>query len=336
MFSKIYYKTKKISKSGIALFSAIGCFTAIGAVIAINNRSSSKENITLILSTRSNPFFIEIENAVKNKLKDSNYNLIVLDSENDDSKQSQNISNAISLDSKAILINAVNSSTAWEGGIKNVYTKQIPVIAIDRSIITSQENGITQTIASNNIAGAKDIAKWFKSEYPNAFNFNVFHLGGVAGAQAALDRAKGFKQGFEKDYLTSEIADFNREKALEKTNIVLQSRGNEFKIIFADNDEMALGAIEAIKKQNYQAISTKPFDVTNGKYYVLGFDGTKDALNLVANGTLTATVIQQPKLMGELAVEAILDILKGKQVEKTKDAATLVVSKTNVNNYLSK
>lgn len=218
--------------------------------------------------------------------------------------------------------------------MKNVTERQIPIIAIDRWI-KAPANMINQTIASNNVKGANEIAKWFLTKYPQAKNNSVFHLGGVQGAEAAIDRSKGFKEGFGEEFLTTEVANFNKAEALEKTNIILQSRGNEFKTIFADNDEMALGAITSIQSKNYQAISTIPYDSGANKYYVLGFDGTDEALSAIKNGQMAATVIQQPALMGTLSIKSAVNILNGKVVDKVLDAVTIVVSKDNVDKFLN-
>ncbi|UVD81564.1 substrate-binding domain-containing protein [Mycoplasma iguanae] len=323
----------KIKKSSLFVIFSLGVLTAIIAGIAVANRNQPKEVISLILSTKNNPFFNEIETAVVNEFdKQNQYDLQIFDSENDDNKQVENIRNAVALGSKALIINVVNSSTAWDGGLSDVAKRNIPIFAIDRNI-TAPLGKITQTIASNNVQGAKDIAEWFLKKYPQAGVDNIFHLGGVQGSQAAQDREKGFKEGFRKDYLISEVADFSRSVGLAKTNDILQSRGEEFKIIFADNDEMAIGAIEAIEARNFHAVNTTPYDIAKGKYYVLGFDGTSDALKLIKENKMVATVIQQPALMGQIAAQSTFKVLKGETVESIHDAQTIVVSSDNIDQF---
>lgn len=81
----------------------------------------------------------------------------------------------------------------------------------------------------------------------------------------------------------------------------------DIKAVFAHNDEMALGALEAIN--------------SSGKHIlVVGFDGNKDAISSIKNGKLTATVAQQPELIGKLAAEAAEQVLKGEKVKKTISA----------------
>ncbi|MNW66196.1 D-ribose-binding periplasmic protein precursor [compost metagenome] len=96
-------------------------------------------------------------------------------------------------------------------------------------------------------------------------------------------------------------------------------QGNpDVQAVFAHNDEMALGAIEAIQ--------------SSGKDIpVIGFDGNDDAIKSIKDGKLTATVAQQPVLIGQLALQAALDVLSGKQVEPSIPAELKLVTKENVN-----
>lgn len=330
-------KVKKIwntfTKSGVVLILFILIFTSMGVGIARSVISNeTKTIISLVLSTRNNEFFTDIETSIKESISNNHdYELRVFDSQDDDSMQTKNVENALALGTKALIINVVNSATAWEGSLKAVFEKNIPIIAVDRAI-TSPENTIKQTIASDNVAGARELANWFKQAY-SVVNANVFHLQGVAGSQAAIDRSIGFKEGFGKEYSFEEIANFNKDQALVKTADVLQANGDRFNIIFADNDNMALGAIEAIKQKNLQAVNIKPYTNTIGNYYVLGFDGTTEALQAVKQGTLAATVIQQPKLMGQIAITSVIKILNGEIVEVIQAAQTVVVSSENIDNY---
>ncbi|MBL3614353.1 substrate-binding domain-containing protein, partial [Bacillus sp. RHFS18] len=108
------------------------------------------------------------------------------------------------------------------------------------------------------------------------------------------------------DVVTKQAADFDRTKGLTVMENLLQGHP-DIKAVFAHNDEMALGALEAIN--------------SSGKHIlVVGFDGNKDAISSIKNGKLTATVAQQPELIGKLAAEAAEQVLKGEKVKKTISA----------------
>ena len=143
----------------------------------------------------------------------------------------------------------------------------------------------------------------------------VVELEGVSGASATRERGKGFHNIADKqlDVLTSQTAEFDRTKGLNVMENILQGK-KDIQAVFAHNDEMALGAIEAIKAAGKDII-------------VVGFDGNDDALKAVENGELKATIAQQPALIGEEAVNAAEKVLKGEKVDETISVPLKLVTK---------
>lgn len=135
-------------------------------------------------------------------------------------------------------------------------------------------------------------------------NAKVIELEGVPGASATRERGKGFHEVADQDLkvIAKQSADFDRTKGLNVMENLLQANP-DVQAVFAHNDEMALGAIEAIQS-------------SGKKIPVVGFDGNDDALKSIKDGKLTATVAQQPELIGQLAVQAAFDIHQGKTVDK--------------------
>ncbi|EKB51449.1 hypothetical protein A0G_1355 [Streptococcus iniae 9117] len=94
-----------------------------------------------------------------------------------------------------------------------------------------------------------------------------------------------------------------------------------FKLFFAQNDEMALGAAQAVKSAGLKDI------------IIIGIDGQPDAHDAIKNGDITATIAQQPAKMGEIAIQAAIDHYQGKKVEKSTVAPIFLVTKENVDQY---
>ncbi len=143
----------------------------------------------------------------------------------------------------------------------------------------------------------------------------VIELEGVPGASATRERGKGFHEVADQQLqvIAKQSADFDRTKGLNVMENLLQAHP-DVQTVFAHNDEMALGSIEAIQSLGK--------DIR-----VIGFDGNADALNSIKAGKLTATVAQQPELIGELAVQAAKDVLQGKTVQKSIPAPLKLVTK---------
>jgi ribose transport system substrate-binding protein len=224
--------------------------------------------------------------------------LIVLDSQNDASKELSNVEDLVSQNVGVILINPTDSAAAG-ASVKVANKAKIPVVTLDRGADSGE---VVTHIASDNVAGGRMAGTYLAKLLNNTGK--VVELQGVAGTSAARDRGKGFKEALPKTIVivASQVADFDRTKGLAVMENILQAH-TDIDAVFAHNDEMALGAIKAIQ-------------ASGRKILVIGFDATNDALAAVKAGTLAATVGQQPTLIGSLGINAARDILAGKKVVK--------------------
>lgn len=130
-------------------------------------------------------------------------------------------------------------------------------------------------------------------------------LEGIPGTSAARDRGQGFNEAIEGsgvEVVAKQAADFDRTKGLSVMENILQAQ-SEINAVFAHNDEMALGALEAVKASGREIM-------------IVGFDATDDAVKAVEDGTLAATVAQQPKMIGSLGIETASKVLAGDSVDE--------------------
>ncbi|MGX7393548.1 D-ribose ABC transporter substrate-binding protein [Carnobacterium mobile] len=253
------------------------------------------------LSTLNNPFFISVKEGITDVADDKGSQVKVLDAQDDTSKQSNDVDDLIQQGVDILLINPVDSS-AITPAVEAANSAGIPVIAIDRS---SEGGEVVTLVASDNEEGGKMAAQYI--EEISGTKAKVAELEGIPGASATRERGKGFND-YAKDKLDlvdKQTANFDRAEGLTVMENMLQSKP-EIKAVFAQNDEMALGAIEAIEAAG-----------KTGKIQVVGFDGTDDGLDAIEAGTLSATVAQQPEEMGKLAMQAAYDHFSGKKVEKS-------------------
>ncbi|MGB9779549.1 ribose ABC transporter substrate-binding protein RbsB [Caldanaerobacter sp.] len=279
--------------------------------------TSTKEGKTigLVISTLNNPFFVTLKNGAEEKAKELGYKIIVEDSQNDSSKELSNVEDLIQQKVDVLLINPVDSD-AVVTAIKEANSKNIPVITIDRS---ANGGKVVCHIASDNVKGG-EMAAEFIAKALNGKG-NVVELEGIPGASAARDRGKGFDEAIAKypdiKIVAKQAADFDRSKGLSVMENILQAQP-KIDAVFAQNDEMALGAIKAIEAANRQGI------------IVVGFDGTEDALKAIKEGKMAATIAQQPALMGSLGVEMADKYLKGEKIPSFIPAELKLITKENV------
>lgn len=261
------------------------------------------------ISTLNNPFFVSLKDGIEKKAKEKGMKVTVVDAQDDTAKQISGIEDLILQKVDVLLVNPTDSA-AISSAVKDANDAGIPVITIDRS---SDEGDIETFIASDNVAGGEMAAEYLVKELGE--KAKVVELEGVSGASATRERGKGFHNIADKqlEVLTSQTAEFDRTKGLNVMENILQGN-KDIQAVFAHNDEMALGAIEAIKAAGKDII-------------VVGFDGNDDALKAVENGELKATIAQQPALIGEEAVNASEKILKGDKVDDTISVPLKLVTK---------
>ena len=287
------------SKSLILLISLLFILTAViagcgGKADQPKDAAKDKVVIGFSVSTLNNPFFVDVRDGAQAAATADGLELMIMDAQNDASKQMSNIENMIQQKVSVIIVNPVDSK-AIVPAIEAANKANIPVITVDRGA----DGGVVVTnIASDNVAGGKMAAQLIVDKL--AGNGKVVELEGVPGTSAANDRGKGFNEGIQSTtgitVIAKQPADFDRGKGMKVMENILQ--GNpEIQAVFAHNDEMALGALEAIKAANRTNI------------IVVGFDATEDAVKAVNAGTLLATVAQQPKEMGKVSIETAKKII---------------------------
>ncbi|MDP1418609.1 ribose ABC transporter substrate-binding protein RbsB [Peribacillus simplex] len=261
------------------------------------------------ISTLNNPFFVSLKDGIEKEAKEKGMKVTVVDAQDDTAKQISGIEDLILQKVDVLLVNPTDSA-AISSAVQSANEAGIPVITIDRS---SDEGDIETFIASDNVAGGEMAAEYLVKELGE--KTKVVELEGVSGASATRERGKGFHNIADKqlDVLTSQTAEFDRTKGLNVMENILQGN-NDVQAVFAHNDEMALGAIEAIKAAGKDII-------------VVGFDGNDDALKAVEKGELKATIAQQPALIGEEAVNAAEKFLKGDKVDDTISVPLKLVTK---------
>lgn len=212
-------------------------------------------------------------------------------------KQASDVEDLIQQGVDLILINPIDSE-AVVATVEAANAADIPVITVDRS---SEGGDVVAHIASDNIAGGELAGEYLLGLVGEGAQ--VVELEGIAGSSAARDRGEGFNNiaNGKLEVVAKQTANFNRAEGLTVMENILQ--GNpDVKAVFAHNDEMALGALEAIEAAGKDIL-------------VVGFDATGDAVKSVEDGKLAGTIAQKPDLIGQKAVEAAMKSLKGEKVE---------------------
>lgn len=275
--------------------------TLLAAALAasITAPAMAKDAIALVISTLDNPFFVTLKEGAEKQAKALDYDLVVLDSQNDPAKELANVEDISVRGVKVLLINPTDSD-AVGNAIAVANQKKLPVITLDRAANKGQ---VVSHIASDNTAGGEMAGNYIAEKLGKGAK--IIQLEGIAGTSAARERGAGFAkaaQAHDFKILASQPADFDRSKGLNVMENLLTAQP-EVQGVFAQNDEMALGALRAI-----QAAGKKDL-------VLVGFDGTDDGVKAVKGGKMAATIAQQPEKIGEIGVQTADKVLKGEKVE---------------------
>ena len=307
---------QKMSKKSLWLILLLVVFSVstflTGCGSTKQEPAAKKTVIGLSISTLNNPFFVDLRDGAKAAADANGMELVVMDAQDDASKQLANIENLIQQKVSIIIINPVDSK-AIVPAIEAANKANIPVITVDRSAAGGQ---VVSAIASDNIAGGKMAGQFIVDKLGG--KGKIVELEGIPGSSAANDRGKGFNEAVKAaaglTVVAKQPADFDRAKGMKVMENILQANP-EINAVFAHNDEMALGAVEAITAAKRTGIT------------VVGFDATADAIKAVNDGTLAATVAQKPKDMGKVAIETAKKVIAKEAVAATIPVALELVVK---------
>jgi inositol transport system substrate-binding protein len=193
-----------------------------------------------------------------------------------------------------------NEVDAMAPALQEAVDAGIPVVTVDRRV--PKVTGILGHVGADNVKGGEAQGNLVLKLFPNGAK--IINLQGQSGASPAIDRNKGLhnvidKAGDKYKIIFEQTAGFDRAKGLSVTEAALAGMKDPPDVIVAANDDMALGAMEAIKARGF-----------TGKIAILGFDALPEALAQVRDGGLTATIEQFPAKQCGQSVDMLADFLK--------------------------
>lgn len=286
---------------------------SIGAAsVAVGAASASGKTIGFAVSTLNNPFFVAMQKGVQTEAKKDHVNVQVDNGNNDAATQLNQVQDLIQQKVSAILLNPVDSNSL-SAAVKLANKADIPVITLDRSVISGK---VATFIASNSVQAGKEAAdELIKALHGKG---QVVELQGTIGASSEIDREKGFDQEIAKakgiKVVAKQTANFDRSTALNVMQNILQALPT-IKGVFAQNDEMALGALSAIQQSGKKGIA------------LVGIDGEEEAVKDVNSGLMYADIAQQPTQEGMLGVDNAVKVIEGKKVPATISSPLHLVTK---------
>ncbi|MBN9019593.1 MAG: substrate-binding domain-containing protein [Rhizobiales bacterium] len=309
----------KVARSVLAA-SALA-FAAMSSIPA--PAAAADEKITILASVPglTFPFFVHMMNAFKAEAEKQGVAVIESDGQVSSPKQTADVEAAIAQGVKGIVISP-NEVDAMAPALQQAVEAGIPVVTVDRRV--AQVEGILAHIGADNVKGGEAQGELIMKLYPDGAT--IINLQGQSGASPAIDRNKGLHNVLDKaadkyKIVFEQTAGFDRAKGLSVTEAALAALPEPPKVIVAANDDMALGALEAVKGRNLSGIA------------IIGFDALPEALAQVRDGGLTATIEQFPGKQSAIGVDTLVAFIKDgtKPAEQVHLLTPVAITKDNLN-----
>jgi inositol transport system substrate-binding protein len=293
---------------------------ALALTVAVPNAARAEDMILASVPGLTFPFFVHMMNAFKAEAKAQGFGVIESDGQVSSPKQTADVEAAITQGVKGIVISP-NEVDAMAPALQQAVDAKIPVVTVDRRV--AQVEGILGHVGADNVKGGEAQGNLVVKLFPDGAT--IINLQGQPGASPAIDRNKGLHNvldGKDKYKIVFEQqAGFDRAKGLAVTEAALAGMAEPPKVIVAANDDMALGAMEAVKARNLSGIA------------IIGFDALPEALAQVRDGGLTATIEQFPGKQSAMGVQMLSDFIKNGKApaEKLVLLTPEAVTKDNLN-----
>ena len=201
--------------------------------------------------------------------------------------------------------------SGWETVLREAKAANIPVILTDRSVNVSDDSLYVTLIGSDFVEEGRKAGRWLLQDTPaGSGEVRIVELQGTVGSAPAIDRMQGFHEVIDKDprfkVVRSQSGDFTRAKGKEVMEAFLKAEGSKIDVLFAHNDDMAIGAIQAIEEAGL-----KP----GQDIRIVSIDGVRGAFKAMEAGKLNATIECNP-LIGDQLVDAVKAVLEKRPLPK--------------------
>jgi ribose transport system substrate-binding protein len=311
---------KRLYKNLLSLLLLFTVFVVNGCKSKTN---TGPKKIAVIVSTLNNPWFVFLAENAAAKAKELGYEAKIFDSQNNTALETDHFENALASGYNAILFNPTDA----DGSIANVLKAKavgVPVFCMDREV--NSTDAATSQILSDSYAGCVAIGKYFVKQMNKKGKY--VELLGLVGDNNTWSRSKGFHEVVdcypELKMVAQQSADFERNKAMEVLESILQAHG-DINAVFCGNDAMASGAYQALVAAG-KAKNVKVF----------GFDGAEDVIKAIGDGNISATGMQFPKVMAYTAATFADEYFKGRRkFPKKMPVAVEMVTKANIEDYIA-
>ncbi|AOV96886.1 sugar ABC transporter substrate-binding protein [Edwardsiella hoshinae] len=266
-------------------------------LIAVTSGAAWAENEQIVFSTPNlaMPFEVHMQRTALKAAKTMGIQLQVLDGQGSSPKQVADLENAITRGAQGFIVSP-NDVNAVASAVDEIQRATLPVVTLDRSVNSQRK---VPHFGANNYKGGQAIGDFVKRQFPDGAQ--IILLTGQPGSSSNIERSKGIRDslkagGDKYKIVADQSGNWMRSEGMRIVESVLPSLPQRPQVILAANDDMALGAIEALQSQGF----------TPGEVLVTGFDAVPEALARVRDGWMAVTADQRPGYAVQMAMSQLV------------------------------
>lgn len=300
----------------------VGCGQDNSEVKGKETKEDDKIVIGLSMNTQTNPFFVDVKDGVQKAADEKGIELHITDAQDDPATQMKDIENLITKNPDAIIIDTCDSD-AIVTSVEACNEADIPVFTMDRE---SNGGEVVAHIGYDAIKSGKIAGQYLVDTLGG--KGNIVEIQGIMGTNVAKNRSEGFnsviKENPDMKIVSTQVANFDRAQAMSVMENILQAN-DHIDGLYCANDEMLLGALEAIEA------SGRLDEIT-----MIGCDAIDETLEVIKSGKVEATIAEPPFFLGKAILETAYDYLQGEEVKDLVILDNELVTKDNVENLVTK
>ena len=299
--------------------------SAVGLALTFGMSAEAADKHLTILATMPDmafPFFTHMMDQLKAEAAAiGGIDIIVADGQRSSPKQTADIEAAITKGVDGMFLDP-NEVDALAPAVQEAVDANIPVVTVDRRV--DKVPGVLAHVGADNVKGGEAQGELIMKLFPNGAS--VMNLQGQSGSSPAIDRNKGLHNVLDKaadkyKFVFEDTAGFDRAKGLSMTETALDGMKTPPDVIVCANDDMALGALQALKARNLI-----------GKVKLIGFDALPESLAQIRDGNMTATIEQSPGEQSKKALDALVAFIRNgtKPAQQVTLLTPIAITKDNL------
>jgi inositol transport system substrate-binding protein len=277
------------------LIYALLAMLSLGGIGCSPKSTRDRPLVVASLHNLSEPFFVAMRRELESEATKLGVEMSVVDGQSNSAKQTADVEAAVASGANGIIL-APTDVNALTPAVESVLKAGIPIVTVDRRVDNTSVN--VPHVGADNVAGGRGMAQWVIEHFPGGAR--IVLITGQPGSSSAIDRTRGIVEalssaGPQYPIIAEQSANWQREQGLTVTQNILTSLGTQVpQVILCEDDDMALGALEALRTSGIAGVK------------VLGFNATPEALARLRDGQMAATVEQSPARQARAALQQLV------------------------------